>query len=70
MKVRGHDGHAIGRIVDMNRDELIVEKRLLRRHDYLVSLEDVREVRRGEVILNHGRDSLFFAPREVTPIRH
>ncbi|MCP3105299.1 hypothetical protein LZ198_41165 [Myxococcus sp. K15C18031901] len=70
MKVRGHDGHAIGRIIDMSGDELIVEKGLIRRHDFLVSLEDVREVLHGEVILNHGLDSLFFAPREIPPIHH
>ncbi|NMO18169.1 hypothetical protein HPC49_32325 [Pyxidicoccus fallax] len=69
MKVRGNDGHTIGRIIDMNDKELIVEKGFIRRHDFAVSLEDVREVIHGEVVLNHGRDSLFSAPREV-PIQH
>jgi len=30
-------------------------------------MADVREVLDGEVLLNHGRDSLFAAPREVPP---
>ena len=70
MKVRGNDGHTIGRIIDMTEDELIVEKGLIRRHDFAVSLADVCEVIHGEVVLNHGRDSLFAAPREVPPVPH
>lgn len=70
MKVRGNDGHVIGRIIDINDKELIVEKGLIRRHDFAIALEDVCEVLHGEVVLNHGRDSLFSAPREVPPIQH
>ncbi|MFP2925635.1 hypothetical protein ACLESO_10525 [Pyxidicoccus sp. 3LG] len=70
MKVRGNDGHIIGRIVELREDEFIVEKGLIRHHDFAVSMADVREVVHGEVVLNHGRDSLFSAPREVPPIHH
>ncbi|MCP3169039.1 hypothetical protein [Myxococcus qinghaiensis] len=70
MKVRGNDGHAIGRIIDITEKELIVEKGLLRRHDFAVSFDDVTEVLHGEVVLRHGRDSLFSAPREVPPVEH
>ncbi|GHG78928.1 DUF2171 domain-containing protein [Comamonas sp. JC664] len=70
MKVRGNDGHVLGRIVELRQDELIVEKGLIRRHDFAVSLADVREVVDGEVVLNHGRDSLFSAPREVPHTTH
>jgi hypothetical protein len=70
MKVRGNDGHVLGRIIDMTDKELIVEKGLIRRHDFAISLDDVREVLHGEVVLNHGRDSLFSAPREIPPIHH
>lgn len=70
MKVRGNDGHVLGRIIDMTDKELIVEKGLIRRHDFAVSLDDVREVLHGEVVLRHGRDSLFSAPREIPPIHH
>jgi hypothetical protein len=68
MKVRGNDGHTIGRIIGVTERELLVEKGLFRHHDFAVSIDDVREVIHGEVILNHGRDSLFSAPREVPPI--
>jgi hypothetical protein len=67
MKVRGNDGHIIGRIIEMTEDELIVEKGFFRHQDFSVSMADVREVLDGEVLLNHGRDSLFAAPREVPP---
>lgn len=66
MKVKGNDGHTIGRVIDMTEEELIVEKGLLRHHDYAVPISDVREVLHGEVVLEHGSDSLF-APREVAP---
>jgi hypothetical protein len=70
MKVRGNDGHVIGRIIDVTDKELIVEKGLIRKHDFAVALEDVCEVLHGEVLLNHGPDSLFAAPREVPPVKH
>ncbi|MFY1829554.1 hypothetical protein ACN47A_26810 [Myxococcus fulvus] len=70
MKVRGNDGHVVGRIVDITEKELIVEKGLLRRHDFAVSFDDVSEVLHGEVVLHHGRDSLFSAPREVEHVQH
>jgi hypothetical protein len=70
MKVRGIDGHTIGRIIDVTDKELIVEKGLIRKHDFAIALEDVREVLHGEVLLNHGPDSLFAAPREVPYVKH
>jgi hypothetical protein len=80
MTVRGNDGHKLGRVVAIQGEELIVEKGwLLWRRDFFVRLSDVREVNHGEVLLNHGLDSLFAAPREVPhqphprrkpPVRH
>lgn len=70
MTVRSIDGHKLGRIVAMTDDELIVEKGLLRRRDFAVRLSDVREVAHGEVLLHHGQDSLFAAPREVPAQPH
>ncbi len=65
MTVRGIDGHKLGRIVDITADDLILEKGWLRRRAFAVSLTDVREVLHGEVLLSHGPDSLFSAPRQV-----
>ncbi len=65
MTVRSIDGHKLGRIVEITDEELLVEKGLLRRRDFVVRLSDVREVAHGEVLLKHGQDSLFSAPREV-----
>ncbi|WP_224362793.1 PRC-barrel domain-containing protein [Hyalangium versicolor] len=65
MTVRSIDGHKLGRIVDITDEELIVEKGFFRRRDFAVRFSDVREVAHGEVLLQHGQDSLFAAPREV-----
>jgi hypothetical protein len=71
MTVRGNDGHKLGRIVDQEGDELLVERGfLLWRRDFIVRVSDVREVAHGEVLLNHGPDSLFSAPRQVPHPRH
>ncbi|MBN1208882.1 MAG: hypothetical protein JXB05_28750 [Myxococcaceae bacterium] len=71
MTVRTNDGHKLGRIVELEGDELIVERGLLLwRRDFAVRMSDVREVAHGEVLLNHGRDSLFSAPRELSSQRH
>ncbi|WP_224244947.1 PRC-barrel domain-containing protein [Hyalangium gracile] len=65
MTVRSIDGHKLGRVVDIQDEEFIVEKGFFRRRDFAVRLSDVREVAHGEVFLQHGQDSLFAAPREV-----
>jgi hypothetical protein len=65
MTVRSIDGHKLGRIVELTDEELIVQKGFLRRRDFAVRFSDVREVCHGEVLLHHGQDSLFAAPREV-----
>ncbi len=65
MTVRSIDGHKLGRIVDITDEEILVEKGFFRRKDFAVRMSDIREVAHGEVFLNHGRDSLFAAPREV-----
>jgi hypothetical protein len=70
MTVRTNDGHKLGRIVEIQGEDLIVEKGWLWRKDFAVRLSDVREVAHGEVLLHHGPDSLFAAPREVSPPSH
>lgn len=67
MTVWTHRGEKLGQVVEVGEEELIVEKGFLwTKRDYAVPLEDVREVVAGEVHLNHGPDSLFFAPREIS----
>ena len=66
MPVLTHRGEKLGHVVEVTEEEFIVEKRgFLGRKDYAVPIEGVREVAFGEVHLNHGPDSLFFAPREL-----
>jgi hypothetical protein len=67
MTVWTHRGERLGQVVEVREDELIVERGFLwTKRDYAVPREDVREVIVDEVHLNHGPDSLFFAPREIT----
>jgi uncharacterized protein YrrD len=66
MKVRTHDGHVLGKIIAMTEDQLVIEKGRLRHHDFLVDLKDVCEVLHGQVVLNHGQDSLFYAPKRIS----
>ncbi len=67
MRVWTHRGEKLGQVVEVREEELIVEKGFLwTKKDYAVPLEDVREVVADEVHLNHGPDSLFFAPREIS----
>ena len=66
MPVLTHRGEKLGHVVEVTEGELIVEKGgFLWRKDYAVPIEGVREVLFGEVHLNHGPDSLLFAPREL-----
>lgn len=67
MPVRTIDGEKLGKVLAVRDSELIVEKGFLRKHDFAVPLSDVQEVTHGKVFLNHSRDSLFSAPREIPP---
>ncbi|WNG51341.1 hypothetical protein F0U60_49820 [Archangium minus] len=67
MTVWTHRGEKLGHVVEVTDEELIVEKGLLVwRKDYVVPLDDVREIIADEVHLRHGPDSLLSGPREIS----
>lgn len=65
MPVMTHDGHKLGKVIAITDKAIVIEQGRLFHHDYLVELEDIREVLHGEVVLHHGKDSLF-APKEIS----
>ncbi|HEX8823073.1 MAG TPA: YsnF/AvaK domain-containing protein [Archangium sp.] len=58
MTVRSSDGEKLGRVFAMGDDAFHIEKGLFFPKDYLVRYADISDIRDGEIILMHGRDSL------------
>jgi uncharacterized protein (TIGR02271 family) len=58
MTVRSSDGEKLGRVFALSDDAFHIEKGLFFPKDYLVRYADISDIRDGEIILMHGRDSL------------
>ncbi|WP_257449265.1 YsnF/AvaK domain-containing protein [Archangium lipolyticum] len=58
MTVRSFDGEKLGRVFALSDDAFHIEKGLFFPKDYLVRYADVSDIRDGEIILLHGRESL------------
>jgi uncharacterized protein (TIGR02271 family) len=58
MTVRSSDGEKLGRVFALGDDSFHIEKGLFFPKDYLVRYADISDIRDGEIILLHGRDSL------------
>jgi uncharacterized protein (TIGR02271 family) len=58
MTVRSSDGEKLGRVFALGEGEFHIEKGLFFPKDYLVRYSDIVDIRDGEIILAHGRDSL------------
>lgn len=59
MTVRSADGEKLGRVFSLGDGEFHIEKGLFFPKDYLVRYSDIADIRGGEIILSHGRDSLL-----------
>lgn len=59
MTVRSFDGEKLGRVFALSDDAFHIEKGLFFPKDYLVRYADVSDIRDGEIILLHGRESLL-----------
>jgi uncharacterized protein (TIGR02271 family) len=59
MTVRSADGEKLGRVFALGDGEFHIEKGLFFPKDYLVRYSDIADIRDGEIILSHGRDSLL-----------
>ena len=58
MTVRSMDGHKLGKVYAVSEREFFIEKGIFFPKDYSVRFGEVSEVRDGEIILLHGKDSL------------
>jgi uncharacterized protein (TIGR02271 family) len=59
MTVRSFDGEKLGRVFALGDDAFHIEKGLFFPKDYLVRYAEVSDIRDGEIILMHGRESLL-----------
>ncbi|MFL5356848.1 YsnF/AvaK domain-containing protein [Archangium sp.] len=58
MTVRSIDGEKLGRVFAIADEAFYIEKGLFFPKDYLVRYSDISDIRDGELILLHGRESL------------
>jgi hypothetical protein len=65
MTVRSIDGHKLGKVYAVGDSEFHIEKGLFFPKDYSVRYSEISELRNGELILAHGKDSLRAFSDEV-----
>jgi uncharacterized protein (TIGR02271 family) len=58
MVVRSADGEKLGKVFAVGDDAFHIEKGLFFPKDYVARFSDVTDIRDGEIILAHGRESL------------
>lgn len=58
MTVRSIDGHKLGKVYAVGETEFHIEKGLFFPKDYSVRYAEISDIRDGEVILAHGKESL------------
>jgi hypothetical protein len=65
MTVRSIDGHKLGKVYAVGETEFHIEKGLFFPKDYAVRYAEISELRQGEIILAHGKESLRTFSDEV-----
>ncbi|HYO55565.1 hypothetical protein [Archangium sp.] len=65
MTVRSVDGHKLGKVYAVGDMEFHIEKGLFFPKDYSVRYAEISDIRSGEIILAHGKDSLRSFSDEV-----
>jgi hypothetical protein len=58
MTVRSLDGHKLGKVYAVGDTEFHIEKGLFFPKDYSCRFSEISDIRGGDIILTHGRDSL------------
>jgi uncharacterized protein (TIGR02271 family) len=58
MTVRSLDGHKLGKVYAIGETEFHIEKGLFFPKDYSCRFSEISDIRDGDIILAHGRDSL------------
>jgi hypothetical protein len=70
MTVHSEDGKRVGKIIRRDGDDLVIEKGLISKKEYVASLDDVARVERNQVWLRQSAAELEGAPPEdETPAR-
>jgi hypothetical protein len=65
MTVRSVDGHKLGKVYAVGDTEFQIEKGLFFPKDYSVRFAEISDIRDGEIILAHGKESLRSFSDEV-----
>ncbi|WNG50973.1 hypothetical protein F0U60_47725 [Archangium minus] len=65
MTVRSVDGHKLGKVYAVGDTEFHIEKGLFFPKDYSVRYAEISDIRHGEIILAHGKESLRAFSDEV-----
>ncbi|HVK67427.1 MAG TPA: DUF2382 domain-containing protein [Polyangium sp.] len=60
MEVRTLDGHKLGKVVSVHANEFMVEKGFFFPKDYMISCNDIAEVREETLVLSRRREELGF----------
>ena len=70
MTVHSEDGKRVGKIIRRDGDDLVIEKGLISKKEYVASLDDVARVERNQVWLRQSAAEFEGAPPEdETPAR-
>jgi hypothetical protein len=64
MTVHSADGKRVGKIIRRDGDDLVIEKGLFSKKEYVASLDDVARVEQGQVWLRQSAAELEGAPPE------
>jgi uncharacterized protein (TIGR02271 family) len=65
MTVRSADGHKLGKVYAVGDTEFHIEKGLFFPKDYACRYSEISDIREGDIILAHGRESLRSLSDEV-----
>ncbi|MDI1429741.1 YsnF/AvaK domain-containing protein [Polyangium sorediatum] len=60
MEVRTLDGHKLGKVVSVHANDFVVEKGFFFPKDYMISCDDIAEVREETLVLLRRREELSF----------
>ncbi len=65
MTVRSADGHKLGKVYAVGQTEFHIEKGLFFPKDYACRFSEISDIRAGDIILTHGKESLRSVSDEV-----
>lgn len=69
MRVRSHDGHNLGRVVQLLPDGFLARHGLLFRRTRRVRFDDVDQIDAGVIRLTHASSELVLSPEDLEALR-